>query len=77
MKCHHCWTLLEKSFWLPLEKSTIAPPGKHPSDAHVTKPYRVRCSPFYCSAVIATSQVNMQSHSTTYSAIAKLCNYFG
>jgi len=30
-------TFLEKSFWLLLEKSAIAPPGKNPSDTHAAK----------------------------------------
>jgi len=35
MKFHHFWALLEKSFWLILEKFTIAPPETNPSDTHV------------------------------------------
>ena len=37
MKFRHFWPFPEKSFWLPLDESTIAPLGKDPSDAHGRK----------------------------------------
>jgi len=35
MQFHHFCSSQGKSFWLLLEKSTVAPPGENPSDAHV------------------------------------------
>ena len=35
MELHHFWPHLEKSFWLPLEKSTTGLPLQIPSDAQV------------------------------------------
>jgi len=34
MKFHRSWPSPAKNFWLPLEKSSIDPYGKNPSNAH-------------------------------------------
>ena len=40
MTFYHRWTPGKNRFGHPLEKSTIGPIAKYPTDAHVHKPFR-------------------------------------